>query len=149
MTEPPDRPPHDMQHDNEAPEEIVERPWIHLDNTHDVEAWIDNYNRDLQRHVKQSNTAGIGICFMLAHGGEIFMHTTSEGDVLLDVTPDAEWVSPAISAATGVATPGTQIWVLPGDVLTQLVLGLSGLIAFSRAVTGHQFHTKKKQRITW
>ena len=31
---------------NDAP---VERPWIVLDTTYDVEAWIDQYNRDLQR----------------------------------------------------------------------------------------------------
>ena len=149
MIEPPDSNPDNMQQDNDAPEEIVERPWIHLNNSHDVEAWIDNYNWDLQRHVKQADAAGIGICFVLQHGGEIFMHTTSEGNVLLDVTPDADWTAPVITAATGIEAPGAQIWILPGDVLTQLVLGLSGLIAFSRTVTGHQFNTKKKQRITW
>lgn len=137
-----------MLHENDVRKEIVERPWIHLDNTHDVEAWIDNYNWDLQRHLKQAD-AGVGICFVLNHGGEIFMQTTSEGQILLDVTPDAEWVTPAITAATGVEAPGTQFWVLPGDVLTQLVLGLSGLIASSRTVIGHQFTARKKQRITW
>ena len=142
-------PPNDTSHDPDVPEEIAERPWIHLTNTHDVEAWIDNYNWDLQRHVKQGNAASAGICFRLAHGGEIFLHTTSEGDVVLDVTPDAEWATPVITAATGVETPHARIWLLPGDVLTQLVLGLSGLIASSRAVVDHQFNTKKKQRITW
>ena len=126
-----------------------ERPWIVWKTTYEVETWIDHYNRDLQQSIKKSNATGYGICFCLEQGGEIFMHTTSEGDVVLDVAADAAWISPVITAATGVATPGTQIWVLPGDVLTQLVLGLSSLIASSRAVIGHQFHTKKKQRITW
>jgi hypothetical protein len=145
MTEPPDH----SAHDDDFPQEIVERPWIHLANTHDVEAWIDNYNWELQRLFKQAGAIGVGICFSLAHGGEIFMHTTSEGEILLDVTPEAEWVTPVLTAATGVEPPGAQIWTLPGDVLTQLVLGLSGLIASSRAVIGHQFNTKKKQRINW
>ena len=142
-------PPDDTAHDPDAPEEIAERPWIHLTNTHDIEAWIDNYNWNLQRHVKQGNAAGAGICFRLTHGGEIFLHTTSEGEVVLDVTPDAEWATPVLTAATGVAAPGSQIWQLPIDVLTQLVLGLSGLIASSRVVIDHQFTTKKRQRITW
>ena len=141
-TDPQDDTPH-------APREIAERPWIHLTNTHDVEAWIDSYNWDLQRHVRQGNAAGAGICFRLEHGGEIFLHTTSEGEIVLDVTQEAEWVAPVITAATGVAAPGTQIWLLPGDVLTQLVLGLSGLIASSRAVIDHPFTPKKRQRITW
>lgn len=142
-------PPDDTSHDPDAPEEIAERPWIHLTNTHDVEAWIDNYNWNLQRYVKQGNAAGAGICFRLEHGGEIYLHTTSEGEIVLDVTPDAEWATPVITAATGAAAPGAQIWLLPGDVLTQLVLGLSGLIASSRAVTDHPFTPKKRQRITW
>ncbi len=145
ITEPPDTTPNDF----DATAEIAERPWIHLTNTHDVEAWIDNYNWDLQRHVKPSAAAGAGICFHLAHGGDIFMHTTSEGEVILDVTPEAEWVAPVITAATGVENPGAQLWTLPGDVLTQLVFGLSGLIASSSVVINHQFNTKKKQRITW
>lgn len=149
MTEPPDRPPDSTQHDTDVTQEIAERPWIHLKSTHDVEAWIDNYDWTLRRHITQTNTAGVGICFCLAHGGEILMHTTSEGDVLLDVTPEAAWVTPVITAATGVETPGAQIWVLPSAVLTQLILGLSGLIASSRVVSSHQFNTKKKQRITW
>jgi hypothetical protein len=145
MTELPDS----NSDDAGAFDESTERPWIHLKTTHDVEAWIDNYNWELQRRVTQANPAGAGICFMLAHGGEIFMHTTPEGDVVLDVTPEAEWATPVITAATGVETPNAQIWMLPADVLTQLVLGLSGLIASSRAVTSHQFNTKKKQRINW
>jgi hypothetical protein len=145
MTELPDS----NSDDAGASDEITERPWIHLKTTHDVEAWIDNYNWELQRRVTQANAVGAGICFMLAHGGEIFMHTTPEGDVVLDVTPEAEWATPVITAATGIETPNAQIWMLPADVLTQLVLGLSGLIASSRAVTSHQFNTKKKQRINW
>ena len=145
ITEPTD----DTPHDPDARQEIAERPWIHLTTTHDVEAWIDHYNWDLQRHVRQANAAGAGICFRLEHGGEIFLHTTSDGEIVLDVTPEAEWATPVITAATGVAAPGTQIWALPGDVLTQLVFGLSGLIASSRPVIDHQFNPRRKQRITW
>lgn len=135
--------------DNNVPEEIVERPWIDLKSTHDVEAWIDNYNWELQRRVTNANPVGVGICFRLEQGGDIFMHTTAEGTVLLDVTPDAEWVAPVITAATGVEAPGAQLWMLPADVLTQLVFGLNGLIASTRPVTGHPFNARTKKRITW
>lgn len=124
-------------------EEPIERPWIVLTTTYDVEAWIDNHNRDLQRHATKLNAAGYGIRFCLAHGGEIFMHTTSEGDVLLDVTPEAEWIAPLITAATQVAAPHGQIWALPGHTLTQLVLGLSSLIASTRVVLSHDYRMKK------
>lgn len=124
-------------------EELKERPWIALNTTYDVEAWIDNYNRELQRATEGRNLAGCGICFGLSHGGEIFMHTTPDGDVLLDVTPEAAWIAPVIAAATHVAPPGSRIWRLPGDVLTQLVLGMSSLIDSTRLVLQHDFRIKK------
>ena len=108
-----------------------------------MEAWIDNYNRDLQRSVGEKAGTGYGICFCLAAGGEIFMHTTAEGDVLLDVTPEAEWVAPAITAATHTEKPHAQIWSIPAHGLTQLVLGLSSLIGASRIVHQHDFRMKK------
>jgi hypothetical protein len=124
-------------------EQPSERPWIVLTTSYDVEAWIDSYNRDLQRAIEKTNATGYGICFRLAEGGEIFMHTDSEGDVLLDVTPEAEWVAPLITAATRVVTPRSQIWALPRHTLTQLVLGLSMLIASTRIVLSHDFKMKK------
>jgi len=125
---------------SEAPSE---RPWIDLKTTHDVEAWIDNHNRDLQRFMKTNNASGCGICFCLAQGGDLYLHTTSEGEVLLDVTPEAEWVAPLIAAATRVENPNSQIWALPGETLTQLVLGLSSLISSSRPVLSHHFKALK------
>lgn len=134
----------DMQDpDFEKMEAPSERPWIVLTTTYDVEAWIDTFNRDLQRRIKQGNATGYGICFGLAAGGEIFMHTTSDGDVLLDVTPEAAWVAPVITAATQVDAPQSPIWALPGDTMTQLVLGLSSLIASTRIVLGHDFKIKR------
>jgi hypothetical protein len=124
-------------------DEPIERPWIVLKNTYDVEAWIDSYNYDLRRAIDKPNTSGQGICFVLAHGGEIYMHTDAEGNVLLDVTPEAEWVAPLISAATHIEPPPSHIWALPGHTLTQLVLGLSGLIASTRIVTSHDFKMRK------
>lgn len=129
--------------DNEQPDDIRERPWIDLKTTYDVEAWIDNYNRDLQRLVEKKNTTGYGICFCLAPGGDIFMHTTQDGDVLLDVTPEAEWVAPLITAATHVEAPTSQIWSLPGHTLTQLIFGLSSLIGSTRIVLQHDYRMKK------
>ena len=127
--------------------ELPERPWIVLNTTYDAEAWMDNYNRDLRRAIEQANAgrnaSGYGICFRLAHGGEIYLHTDAEGNVLLDVTPQAQWVTPLIAAATGVEAPPSQIWALPGHTLTQLVLGLSSLIASTRIVLRHDFKMKK------
>jgi hypothetical protein len=124
-----------------------ERPWIELKTTHDVEAWIVSYDRDLQQRMKNPGAAGCGICLVLREGGEIFMHTTAEGDVLLDVTPEAQWATPVIAAATRLPVPGSQIWALPGDTLTQLVLGLSSLIASTRMVSSHDFGTRKTWRM--
>jgi hypothetical protein len=130
--------------DTETIAEPPRRPWIVLKTTYDVEAWIDSYNRDLQRSVEKTNAPGYGICFCLAEGGEIFMHTTPDGDVLLDVTPEAEWVAPLIAAATRIEAPGSQIWALPGHTLTQLVLGLSSLIESTRIVLSHDFKIKRQ-----
>lgn len=130
--------------DKEKHEEGLERPWIDLKTTYDVEAWIDNYNRDLQRSLQDmKNVSGYGICFCLASGGEMFMHTTPDGDILLDVTPEADWVAPVISAATHVEAPSTQIWSLPGHTLTQLIFGLSSLIGSTRIVLRHDFKIRK------
>lgn len=123
--------------------ELNERPWIVLSTTYDVEAWIDNFNRELQRFTEGKNLTGSGICFCLAHGGEIFLHTTPDGEVLLDVTPEAEWVVPVIAAATHANPSESQIWTLPGHVLTQLVLGLSSLIDSTKIVLQHDFRIKK------
>ncbi len=127
----------------EQTDEIAERPWIDLKTTYDVEAWIDNYNWELQRHIKNPNAAGYRTCFRLVHNGQIYLHTTQDA-ILLDVTPEAEWVMPTmISAATGIAAPPSQIWVLPEDKLTQLIMGLSSLIASSSIVISHSYKAKK------
>jgi hypothetical protein len=125
------------------PDQPTERPWIVLKTTYDVEAWIDQQNRSLQQLFKNSRASGWGICFGMTEGGEIFLHTTAEGNVLLDVTPDAQWLAPLITAATQIDMPATQIWVLPSDRLTQLVFGLSSLIATTRLVPDHDFRLKK------
>lgn len=127
-----------------AHDEPAERPWIPLQSTFDVEAWIDNYNYDLRRTIEAKNPVGQGICFLLEHGGEIYLHTDAEGTVLLDVTPEAEWAAPVITAATGVAAPAGQIWLLRGDLLTQLVFGLNPLIAATRIVAAHDYGMRKR-----
>jgi hypothetical protein len=125
-------------------EEAAERPWIALTTPYDVEAWIEHHNRDLQQIIEKANTigfgiSGYGICLCLQHGGQIFMHTNPEGDVLLDVTPEAEWIAPVITAATQIPTPSSQIWFLPGDKLMQLMLALSDLISASKTILCHDF----------
>jgi hypothetical protein len=127
---------------NDTPDH-EERPWIVLKTTYDVEAWIDQFNRTLQRVSSSTHTNGYGICFCLTHGGEIFLHTTPDGEVLLDVTDEAAWVAPVITSATGIPAPHSPIWQLPGDTLTQLLFGLSGLIDSTRMILQHDYRIKK------
>ncbi len=126
-----------------ASESPPERPWIVLATTYDVEAWIDTYNRELQYTIGNAKAGGYGICFHLDAGGEIYLHTNGDGDIMLDVMPDAQWIAPLITAATSVADPGRQFWALPGDCLVQLVFGLNSLIASTRLVLNHDFRMKK------
>jgi hypothetical protein len=120
-----------------------ERPWITLKTSYDVEAWIDQFNRSLQQFGPNIKATGHGICLRLAHGGEIYIHTTSEGEVLLDVTEEASWVVPVIASATGLTAPHSSIWQMQSDTLTQLLLGLSSLIATTRIVLQHDYRIKK------
>lgn len=124
-----------------------EHPWISLETIQDVEAWMDLNNRELQEMLDpklvQYGTQGQGICFSLTYGGELYLHTNSEGDVLLDLTAEAEWVAPVISATTQLAAPRGQIWVLPQHALLQLILGLNSLIASSHLVLKHEYRTRK------
>lgn len=119
-----------------------EQPWLVLESITEIEAWIDNYNRDLQEHVNKANAIGYGVRFTLEHGGHIYLHTSEEA-IWLDVTPEAEWAAPVITAATGVDAPCSQIWALPPDKLTELILGLNTLIASTRLVMQHAYRIKK------
>ncbi|MBC7490383.1 MAG: hypothetical protein H7240_10870 [Glaciimonas sp.] len=121
----------------------AKRPWIMLTTTYDIEAWIESYNHDLQYAAIKTHATRYGICFFLELGGEIFLHTTQEGDVMVEVTLEAEWVTPVIIAATHIQESGSQIWALPGDTLTQLILGLSNLIAYTKIVLDHPFKKPK------
>ena len=127
----------------DLPAEPAQRPWIVLADTSDVEAWIANYNRSLQAAIVDPKLQGYGICFHLNEGGEIFLHTDGEGNIVLDVTPEAAWVAPLLTAATGCPAPAGQIWQLPAEVLTQLIFGLNSLIGASRLVLHHDFRIKK------
>jgi hypothetical protein len=100
-------------------------------------------NQELQQILGQKPSYGQGICFTLAHGGELYLHTNSEGDVLLDLTPEAGWIAPIVEASTQVVAPRGQIWILPQHVLLQLILGLNPLLVSSRLVIRHEFKTKK------
>jgi hypothetical protein len=123
--------------------EIMEHPWVSLETIQDVEAWMDLNNRELQQLIGNKPTVGHGICFSLLHGGEIYLHTNSDGDLLLDVTPEADWAAPVISATTQVVPPRGQIWILPQQVLLQMILGLNMLVASSRLVIRHDFRIRK------
>jgi hypothetical protein len=121
-----------------------ERPWIKWESTYDVEAWIDHYNRDMKRLVKDPRATGYGICFILEPGGEIFLHTTPEGEMLIDVPEEAEWIAPLLEKVTGSEPPTAQIWVMPVESLTQLIFGISSLTKATRMVVNHDFRMKKR-----
>ncbi|MGI4849378.1 MAG: hypothetical protein ACRYGK_14745 [Janthinobacterium lividum] len=127
----------------EPPEPVTDTPWIDLRNVAEAETWIEDHNRNLQRYALKAGATGYGVRFNLEHGGDITMHTNQDGDILLDVSPEADWIAPLITAATRVPAPAARIWLLPGDTLTQLILGLNSMIATSRTVLGHEFRTRK------
>jgi hypothetical protein len=118
-------------------------PWIALETAQDVELWIDEHNRSLQEHIGPQET-GYGVCFTLAGGGNIFMHTSADA-LMLDVEPDAQWIAPLLLAATGGAAPAGQLWVLPEDKLIQLIVGLSSLVASTTLVSGHKFGSRNRK----
>jgi len=113
---------------------LPDYPWVSLETPQDVEGWMDLQNRELQELMTaagittQQYAQGQGIVLHLSLGGDIFVHTNSDGDVLLDVSEEASWAIPVISAVGQVAPPRGQVWVLPAHVLTQLILGLNSLI---------------------
>jgi len=121
------------------------RPWIHLETPQDVELWIDEHNLALQELIKPQET-GYGICFTLAEGGNIYMQT-AEDAILLDVEEDASWIAPLIVAATGAEGPQGHYWLLPADKLTQLVIGLSSLVASTTLVVGHRFGSRNRRNV--
>lgn len=123
----------------DVPATPQEKAWKDLATIADAELWIAAHDQELQQHVTKSYSSGHGICLTLAAGGLIYLHTTGDGDVVLDVTDDAAWTAPVITAATGAPAPVSQIWVLSGDKLTQLILGLNSLVSSSRIVLNHRF----------
>lgn len=120
-----------------------ERSWKLLESVDDAEIWIANINLELNFFLDQDKNAsmpiGQGICFTLEQGGEIYLHTNSEGMILLDVTKEASWITPIVEACGASQSSNGQIWMLPENTLTQLILGLNTLIAKSAIVLQHDF----------
>jgi hypothetical protein len=127
-----------MQDNNDVvPPRFRPVPWTALETPADVELWIAEHNLALQEHVGQ-HERGYGVCFTLDAGGDLFLQT-GEGAIVLDVTPDAAWVTPLIEAVGQVEAPKGRLWLLPDDKLVQLILGLSSLVASTTLVVGHPF----------
>jgi hypothetical protein len=118
-------------------------PWTALETAQDVEIWIDEHNRSMVEHIGPQET-GVGVCFTLAEGGNIFLQTSADA-VILDVEPDAQWVAPLIMAATQCEAPPAQLWILPDDKLIQLIVGLSSLVASTTLVSGHNFGSRSRK----
>jgi len=128
---------------SEAADLAQAHPWINLETPAEIEGWMELNNQELQKLIGDKPTSGQGICLSLTLGGDIYFHTNSDGDVLLDVTEEAAWTAPVISACTQVAPPRGQIWLLPQHVLIGLLLGLNPLIASSRLVIQHAYRIQK------
>lgn len=127
-----------------APARFQPCRWEHLETTYDVELWIETHNRSLQEQIRAAET-GYGICFTLTEGGEIFLQTSADGAVILDLTAEAQWVTPVIAAAAQTAAPAGSLWILPDDKLIQLIAGLSSLVASSTLVVGHHFGARRRR----
>lgn len=124
----------------------IEHPWVMLESPAELEGWMELNNQELQKLLGQNPSPinqGQGICLSLSHGGEIYFHTNADGDVLLDVTPEAQWVTPVILAVSKSSAPKGQIWLLPQHVLLPLLMGLNPLIASSRLVLKHAYRILK------
>lgn len=121
------------------------RPWTTLETPQDVELWIDEHNMAMQELIRPQET-GVGICFTLAVGGNIYMQTTDDA-IILDVDEDAEWVAPLIIAATRAEAPKGRVWVLPNDKLVQLIIGLSSLVESTTLVSGHNFGSRVRRAL--
>ena len=134
---------------NQDPPQASEAPrfrpvrWIELQTPQDVEAWIDEHNRCLMENIGPQET-GVGVCFTLIEGGNIYLQTTGDA-VVLDVEPEAEWIAPLIAAATQTLPPAAQLWILPDDKLIQLIVGLSSLVASTTLVSGYNFGSRSRK----
>jgi hypothetical protein len=130
---------------SDTPPRFRPRPWTPLETPQDVELWIEEHNQAMQDLIRPQET-GIGICFALSVGGNIYMQTTQDA-VVLDVEPDAEWVAPLIIAATNAEAPKGRLWVLPNDKLVQLIIGLSTLVDSTTLVSGHNFGSRARRAL--
>ena len=127
----------------DSPPRFRPRPWTELATPQDVEAWIDEHNHSMVELIGPQET-GVGICFALAAGGNLYMQTLADA-VILDVEPDADWIAPLIIAATQTEPPQGQLWILPDDKLVQLIIGLSSLVESTTLVTGHNFGGRSRK----
>jgi hypothetical protein len=84
--------------DNNEPPRFRPVPWSGLETPADVELWIEEHNLSLQENIAKNET-GYGVCFTLAEGGEIYMQTTQDGHLVLDVTPEAAWGADLLDTA--------------------------------------------------
>jgi hypothetical protein len=122
------------------------RPWIALESREEIEAWIARLDRELQQHererirhtedgvVQREHARSHGVRLFLQHGGNLRLHTNPDGDILLEVSRDADWVAPLIAAATGISGPRGSAWLLPAERLVELITGLNSLVEAEQLV---------------
>lgn len=130
----------------EAPDQAEQqRRWQPLEGVDDAEVWVANSNLELNYLLEQQGGLpnGQGICLTLTLGGEIYVHTTSEGITLLDVTDEASWATAIITACTSAVAPRGQYWILDENSLVQLIMGLNPLIDHYRIVLSHEFRVAR------
>ncbi|MES2831737.1 MAG: hypothetical protein V4695_07075 [Pseudomonadota bacterium] len=118
--------------------DLSEQSWTDLATIADVENWIAQHDRTLQQLAGRSPSSGHGVRLTLTAGGVLHLYTNGDGDIILDLETEAAWIIPVIVAATRLPVPVSRRWVLPGDVMTQLIFGLNPLIASSQPVMNHR-----------
>ena len=123
--------------------EMPKHAWLAMHSPMELEAWMEINNQELQSLIGSKPTLGHGICLSLLHGGDIYVHTNSDGDVLLDVTPEADWVKPVIAACTKIEMPRGQIWCLPQHDLIPILWGLNTLIETTHLVLNHAYRIQR------
>jgi hypothetical protein len=128
-------------------------PWLEVHSISELEAWIALQNQELQEFLSDAKpnsssqtygqsygqSQGQGICLLFELGGTLHIHTNTHGELLLDQSEDALWLTPVISAACQTPAPKGRIWRVSEDYLVKLLMGLNPLISSTQLVLQHKF----------
>jgi hypothetical protein len=118
-------------------------PWLEVESISELEAWIALQNQELQEFLSDAKpnqaSQGQGICLHFELGGTLHIHTSQHGELLLDQSEEALWLTPVISAACQLSAPKGRVWRVSEDYLVKLLMGLNPLISSTQLVLQHRF----------